>query len=358
MLLIYTRHNPLRCSLTERTQRDKKCRCPIWVYGTLATGKQVRKSLKCRDWTKAQQIVRKWEVGGTQPASAMRTRIEEWRDKFLQDAGARNLTDSTLRLYRLLFKQLTAFATDRGLRFANDLDLAFVTDFRASWTKINPLTASKRLERLRSIYKFAVQRKIIDENHALILKSPKVKQTPTLPFSEDQMKKILKAAESDKVDSRTKAFILTMRYSGLRISDVATLRVDSLTGNRLKLYQAKTGEHVSVLLPKYVADELLKVEHKNKDFFFWRGKSKTTSITGFWRARIAEVFDEAGIEDGHTHRFRDTFAVSLLSAEVSLENVSRLLGHQSIRITEKHYSPWIKSRQESLDKAVEKAMRL
>jgi len=118
----------------------------------------------------------------------------------------------------------------------------------------------------------------------------------------------------------------------------------------LKLYQAKTGGHV--------ADGLLAVEHKNKQFYFWCGKSKATSITGFWRARIAEVFDEAGIEDGHTHRFRDTFAVSLLSAEVSLENVSRLLGHQSIRITEKQYSPWIKSRQESLDKAVERAMNL
>ena len=55
------------------------------------------------------------------------------------------------------------------------------------------------------------------------------------------MQKILKATDSPDVDRRVKAFILTMRYSGLRISDVATLAVDSLKGNRLKLYQAKTG---------------------------------------------------------------------------------------------------------------------
>jgi hypothetical protein len=30
-------------------------------------------------------------------------------------------------------------------------------------------------------------------------------------------------------------------------------------------------------------------------------------------------------------------------------NVSRLLGHTSIKITEKHYNPWVKSRQDALD---------
>ena len=47
---------------------------------------------------------------------------------------------------------------------------------------------------------------------------------------------------------------------------------------------------------------------------------------------------------------RDTFAVNLAQAGVSLENVSTLLGHQSIRITQKHYSPWIKTRQDALDR--------
>jgi integrase len=42
---------------------------------------------------------------------------------------------------------------------------------------------------------------------------------------------------------------------------------------------------------------------------------------------------------------RDTFAVELLLAGVPIERVSKLLGHSSVTITEKHYAPWNKARQ-------------
>jgi hypothetical protein len=69
--------------------------------------------------------------------------------------------------------------------------------------------------------------------------------------------------------------------------------------------------------------------------------------------RIKALFDLAGIAKGGSnavsHRFRDTFAVGLLQSGVPLERVSVLLGHSSIKVTEKHYSAWTKARQEQLE---------
>ena len=48
----------------------------------------------------------------------------------------------------------------------------------------------------------------------------------------------------------------------------------------------------------------------------------------------------------------DTFACELLLAGASLEQVGALLGHQSTRVTEKHYSAWVKARQEQLEAVV------
>jgi integrase/recombinase XerD len=55
------------------------------------------------------------------------------------------------------------------------------------------------------------------------------------------------------------------------------------------------------------------------------------------------------VEKGHAHRFHDTFAVDLLLAGIPMERVSVLLGHHSLRVTEKHYAPWVRSRQLQLE---------
>ena len=63
---------------------------------------------------------------------------------------------------------------------------------------------------------------------------------------------------------------------------------------------------------------------------------------------------QAPIQDSQHHKagrieeavfpqmFRDTFAVELLLSGVPLDQVSILLGHSSVKITEKHYAPWSK----------------
>lgn len=53
--------------------------------------------------------------------------------------------------------------------------------------------------------------------------------------------------------------------------------------------------------------------------------------------------------------FRDTFAVELLLAGVAIEQVAVLLGHSSVKMTEKHYVPWVKARQEQLTSSVQRA---
>lgn len=68
--------------------------------------------------------------------------------------------------------------------------------------------------------------------------------------------------------------------------------------------------------------------------------------------RLAELFTAAKVTGGHSHRFRDTFTVGLLEGGVSIENVAKLLGHANIEITQKHYAPWVKSRQDLLEREI------
>jgi integrase len=79
---------------------------------------------------------------------------------------------------------------------------------------------------------------------------PKHKLSPTLPFSADEMKRILDACDRYPGNAeRMKAFVLTMRHSGLRIGDTIALKREARKGNKLFLYTQKTGTPVYVPLP-------------------------------------------------------------------------------------------------------------
>jgi len=359
MLTIYRRHKR-RCSHRAAGRAYRRCLCPIWVDGRVG-GKEVRKSLAMRDWQRAQEHVREWEARDAEPKSPSEPMtIQSSRDKYLADAVARCLNESTIYKYQLLFKQLQGFAAKRGLQFLHELDIETLDVFRAEW-KDGPRSSLKKLERLRAFFRFCERRKWIEANPASDLSAPKVVNRPTMPFTRQEMQKILVAFDAYSKRAgvanaqRLKAFVLLLRYSGMRIGDAVTCGVDRIVGDKLFLYTQKTGVPVHSVLPSFVVRELESAPRSSEEYFFWTGKSKTHSAIGKWQRRLKNLFALAGVKGGHAHRFRDTFAVELLLAGVPLERVSVLLSHQSIRITERHYAPWVRSRQEQLEQDLRRA---
>ena len=70
---------------------------------------------------------------------------------------------------------------------------------------------------------------------------------------------------------------------------------------------------------------------------------------------MSSIYKEAGIQNGGFRiRFRDTAAVRWLQAGLPIEDVANLLGN-SVRIVERHYSPWVQSRQDRLNERVRAA---
>lgn len=136
----------------------------------------------------------------------------------------------------------------------------------------------------------------------------------------------------------------------------------------LRDYQAKTGIPVFVPLPPHVADLLRSIPpglKPNPNYFFWSGNGLPKTFVANWQRAYRRLFKVVDLRklDGtpkrcHCHMFRDTFAVEMLLAGVPIDQVSILLGHSSVRVTEKHYSPWVRARQDQLEKSVQSAWQL
>ncbi len=88
---------------------------------------------------------------------------------------------------------------------------------------------------------------------------------------------------------------------------------------------------------------------KSERYWFWTGTGSKDPLTGNWRRAFRRLCEIAGVKDGHPHRFRDTLAVQLLLEAIPMERVSILLGHSSVKVTERHYAPWVQARQAQLE---------
>ena len=147
------------------------------------------------------------------------------------------------------------------------------------------------------------------------------------------------------------------RYSGLRIGDAASCAVDRLSGNRLFLYTQKTGVPVYVPLPPFVVEALEACPRISDRYWFWTGVGSKETLAGNWRRTFRRLCRIAGVQGGHPHRFRDTLAVEPLLEGVPIERVSVLLAHSSVKITERHYAPWVQARQAQLEADLVRAWR-
>ena len=374
MLTVFRRHTRdcqfFGKSRHARGARNCRNRCPLWVQGTLG-GETIRKTLNLTAWEAASDLVRGWESAGQIGAVRLTVpTLQEAVAKYLADARARGLADESMKRVRYTVEHLflNEFCESHRYCLFRHIGVDQLREFRnqcaPAWA-VN--TLRNRFQFLRGFFGFCQAAGWIATNPVAAVQMPREKHSPTLPFEEDEIAQMLRAAETftsrgifggGENRKRIRAMILLLRYTGLRISDAATLERARVTSRKLFLYTQKTGTPVWVPLPRPVIDALADCPTKNPKFVFWNGRCLRTSAVKVWEATFHTLFAKAEIEAGRVHRFRDTFAVRLLENGVSIETVSVLLGHASVATTLKYYRPWVRSLQEQLEREVARAWTL
>jgi integrase/recombinase XerD len=413
LLSVFTRHSA-GCKFS-RDRACRRCNCPKWVGGQI-NGYYFRQSAKTRQWADAEAVRQQLEEAlakGLPPfGSAMataestipettalptpvttstetpavpshevrskprpRVTVAQAVDAYLADAVSRSVEASTLKKLETIFrKQFLAWTRVQGFDYLDELDLDALLNFRNTWED-GPLAKQKKQSRVIGFFWACVRRRYLTENPAIGLGKIKVVQVPTDYFPPDEFERIMAATYIRRGErgggdvkanqARLRIMTLLMRWSGLRIRDAVTLERHRLHGDSLMLYQAKTGTPVYVPLPPHVVELLEDVPpgpKPNPRYFFWSGNGDPKSAVADWQRSYRRLFKSADIRtaDGerkrcHPHMFRDTFAVEMLLAGVPIDQVSLLLGHASVKITEKSYAPFVKARQIQLQESVRNA---
>jgi integrase/recombinase XerD len=151
---------------------------------------------------------------------------------------------------------------------------------------------------------------------------------------------------------RLKALVLLLRYSGLRIADAVTLSRNQVEDGILKLRTAKTGMDVRVPLPPVAIAALDAIGMSN--YYFGQARPRKNPASATISARSKNSTNLQRWKTGTRTAGETPFRWNSWWLVPRSSKSPFLLGHESVKVTQKHYAAWVRARQEQLETTVRK----
>ena len=259
----------------------------------------------------------------------------------------RNRSDLTIKNYGEDLRAFKEFYGNLdGCHSWKSVDSDIIRDWMESMMDKgnNATSINRRLSALRSFYRFALARKLVDKDPVHGVTGPK-KGRPLPQFlKENEMDRLLDAGSWTEgfEDVRDRTIIMTFYETGIRLSELIGLddcmvdfsnRQLKVTGKRNKQRVIPFGEELLATLCDYMKCRDKEVNLQSDALFVTaKGQRMTTSqVREAVKKNLSKV---CTLKKRTPHVLRHTFATAMLNNKAGIESVKKLLGHESLSTTE------------------------
>ena len=259
----------------------------------------------------------------------------------------RNRSDLTIRNYGEDLRAFKEFYGNLDSRLSwKSVDSDIIRDWMESMMDKgnNATSINRRLSALRSFYRFALARKLVDKDPVHGVTGPK-KGRPLPQFlKENEMDRLLDAeswTESFE-DVRDRTVIMTFYETGIRLSELIGLddsvvdfsnRQLKVMGKRNKQRVIPFGEELLATLRDYMKCRGKEVNLQS-DALFVSAKGQRMTSSQVREAVKRNLSKVCTLKKRTPHVLRHTFATAMLNNKAGIESVKKLLGHESLSTTE------------------------
>jgi integrase/recombinase XerC len=205
-------------------------------------------------------------------------------------------------------------------------------------------TINRKLSSLKSYYKFLLKTGQIETSPLVKHKALKTAKKVQIPFSEDEILKVLEQIDVSTYDGIRDRFIVELFYStGIRRIELINIKVQDLDleGGVLKVLGKRNKERYIPLINSVIKSARIYLDFRRKmedltqkDYLFLTSKGDKIYETFVYRV-INNYFSKvSGKLKKSPHILRHSFATHLLNQGANLNAVKELLGHSSLAATQ------------------------
>lgn len=263
---------------------------------------------------------------------------------FIEYLKGRQVSKNTLLSYERDINQFATYLKDLNKKMfdADQKDLETYVAYMQTVGKSNA-TISRNIASMKAFYRYLLKHKLVEENIADKLVSPKVDKKELSILSLTEIEKLLAEPSTDDLKGqRDKAMLEVLYSTGIRVTELVSIKLADVAVNTASIKVKKKSKERIIPLSnttvKYLKDYienarplLIKTEEEPSLFINANGQKMTRQ--GFWKI-LKQYKDQAHIDKELTpHTIRHSFAVHMLQGGAEIKLVQELLGHTDVAST-------------------------
>ncbi|HTI13174.1 MAG TPA: tyrosine-type recombinase/integrase [Dictyobacter sp.] len=213
---------------------------------------------------------------------------------------------------------------------------------------LSPSSVCVYIRRWKTFFNWCYREELLEKNPGARLEYPKTDEKVLDAFTENQIEQMIGIFDLSTGEGfRDYVILLLMLDTGIRRSEVATLRVEDVHDTYIMVFgkgrrERQVGIHpeISNLLWKYIHKHRRPAKLDEPILFLSVSRSRggLPFGRGGMNALMKRLKDATGIDDVRlsAHTFRHTFACMYLDGGGDVFNLSREMGHKDIKTTERY----------------------
>ncbi|MBI3620267.1 tyrosine-type recombinase/integrase [Candidatus Roizmanbacteria bacterium] len=258
-------------------------------------------------------------------------------ERFIQYLKSQGKSAFTIIAYKKDLEQFVGYLTSKeksDIREVRREDIeGFINKLLAeNYTK---KSASRKLNSIRTFFRYLKNEGVIEQNPSLDVTHPKYAQSPPRIFSKLEYRAL---RDLVKEDPRTYALVEVLLQTGIKIGELANLRVADVKNNGLFISAyGKTPEREVPLnkAAKKAVDNYLKTRGNGPTDHLFVTRTGHPLLIRNIRQIITRCFREVGVENATVNDLRNTFIAYQLINGASVEYIARIVGHKRLSSTER-----------------------